>query len=119
MKSINYSKFYNFSDFSMFVLDLEGNLLSVNYYFLQTTHYEEKDILSQKLSEIIFNLDKDIFENEFQKVINGKENHSFIARVVKKNSKLIYYEFIFNVDNESSLIYTTAKDVTGYIFNNN
>ncbi len=103
----------------MFVLDLEGNLLSVNYYFLQTTHYEEKDILSQKLSEIIFNLDKDIFENEFQKVINGKENHSFIARVVKKNSKLIYYEFIFNVDNESSLIYTTAKDVTGYIFNNN
>jgi|GEM_PF-706014 PAS domain S-box-containing protein len=79
----------------IFVVDLEGNFISVNKSMCEELKYSEEELLSIKIWDLVPDKFKEPFQKRLNKIINGEiVNEPMEYEVIGKDKKIHYVEIL-------------------------
>lgn len=105
---------FNISHDLTMITNKEGYFKKINPRFKEVLGYSLNEILSQKFVNFIHPDEADSTKAILKKVLESKETTHFIARYKTKNSEYRMCDWVVVPDQETNLMYFTARDITDY-----
>lgn len=96
----------------MCLVDFKGRFLKMNKAGIKLLGFSEEELLFHPFDEFIHPDDKNISENELNRLIRGETTYKFENRYITKGGDVIWLTWTCNSVLEEGLIYATAKDIT-------
>lgn len=103
-----FRKMYNNSPVMMHSIDMEGNLIYVNNYWLKILGYQESEVIGKKSSDFFAGELHHNYPKVFQKLLNTGKLQDYEAQMQCKNGSLIYVLLT------AELSYENGKPVRSY-----
>jgi PAS domain S-box-containing protein len=98
----------------MVITNLEGYFKRINPRFINVLGYSINEIHAQKFVTFVHSEDVNNTETELSKALMKKETIHFINRYKTKINQYRIFDWLVVPDNESGLLYFTARDITDY-----
>lgn len=105
---------FNISRDLTIITNKEGYFKKINPRFYEILGYSFQEVVSLKFISFIHPEDIDLTDKELKKVIDKKESVHFINRYKTKNGQFRVFDWVLVPDQDTNLIYYTARDITDY-----
>ncbi len=114
-----YRDLFNYSQAIICTHNMKGDFLSANPALLDTLGYDEDEILSKNLKDLLLPEDRDGFDEIYLSSIANNTKVKGIFRILHKSGKKIYLLYqnykVAATENEDAYIVAFAQDVTDRI----
>ena len=105
---------FNISHDLMIITNQDGYFKRINPRFINVLGYTLTEIISQKFINFVHQDDLEITQTEMLKLLESKEAIHFINRYKTKQNDYRVFDWVVVPDQETNLIYFTARDITDY-----
>lgn len=110
----HYQNIFMISTDMICVVGTDGFFKSINPAFRRTLQWGEKDLLENRISDLIHPDDIKIVESEFRKIDQGKKSINFQLRFRTKNNEYKLLEWVVSADLVNKLFYAIGRDITQF-----
>jgi PAS domain S-box-containing protein len=110
--NLSLEPFFDISLDLLVIAGYDGYFKKVNPAFLRLLEYSEEELFSKKISEFIFEADRDLTKNFRENLVSGLPLVNFENRYISKSGRLIWLNWTSIPLANESLIYAIAKDIT-------
>jgi len=112
MQKFDLHRFFYKNANNLCIAGLDGFFKEMNDSFCQFLGYSKEELLSKSFIELIHPEDVDKTLKEMESLSDGITTFSFENRYLKANGDYVHLLWTSDVDEENSLIYAVASDIT-------
>lgn len=104
--------FFNQSIDGLCIANFEGYFVDINPGFTEMLGYSKEELMSKKISEFIYEEDRELTAKKRQKILKNVPLVNFENRYVRKSGELIWLHWTSVPLTDQGLVYAIAKDIT-------